>query len=177
MKKTVIAALLALTSASAFAADFSLADASVDNVYAGIDAGRSDFRNFGPVGTNDFGNSYGAYVGYQFHPNLSAEVGYRQLGNYSAPATTGHASAWDFSLVGRYPVVSGLSLTGKIGLAAEEAKYAGATKDQTNPVIGVGAEYALTNNVSVTGGVDRYTNFAGTAQSLDDVSFGLKYRF
>lgn len=151
--------------------------------------GQSNARMPNSVGDSS-DTSYKAFGGYQFSPNVGAEVGYNNLGKdftMTVPGgvATGKLTNWYGAAVGTIPLGSGFSLLGKLGLARNEADFGGAGKDtRTGLMMGVGAEYAISPTLSARLEYEDYGKFtdggfAGNGGSIkaDSVNLGLKARF
>lgn len=67
------------------------------------------------------------------------------------------------------------------GLAQANATVGGVDEDDTGYVLGVGAEYKMTTNVSLTGEIDyhKFDDFAGTGSDIEatTIKAGINYRF
>ena len=107
---------------------------------------------------------FGISGGYQFNPFFAAELGARFGSGYDVTATVlGTSVSVDldytsFSLGGRgnYPIgTSGFALTGNLGFHIwdVEASSGGASlsTDGTDPYGGIGASYAISDNISARG--------------------------
>lgn len=100
-------------------------------------------------------------VGYQLNRYVGGELGYQYMGLFGRNGQGVAASAFDAVAVGRYPVVDQLSVYGKLGLYMGTMKSAPLSEDSTGLTYGVGAEYAVTREVSLRGEWQRYNNMGG----------------
>lgn len=156
------------------------ANSWTNDVYVGANIGHSNVRHLHGVqgvSVDNSDTSYGVFAGYQFHKNFAAELDYTKLGDFGTSFGDIKANSWDLSLVGNYPIYKNLSATARVGAAFTEAKFAGERNSHTTAVYGLGLEYAVNKNVSLSTGWNRYHNFADTNYKLDNVSVGLKYKF
>jgi len=155
----------------------------------GAAIGQSDARMPNSIG-NSSDTSYKAFGGYQFSPNVGAEVGYNNLGkdfNMTVPGgvATGKLTNWYGAAVGTMPLGSGFSLLGKVGLTRNEADFGGAGKDtRTGLMLGLGAEYAITPALSARLEYEDYGKFtdggfAGNSGAIkaDSINLGLRAKF
>lgn len=158
--------------------------------YVGLNAGRSDFSLGGGAGgfpSDNKDNAYSIYGGSYFNDNFGLELGYHDFGSVARGGGNTKASGINLSLVGRLPLSSAFSATGRIGTTY------GRTNVSSNPAAnigqgsesgfglsyGLGLEYAFTPSWS---GVLQYDEhklkFAGSGrESVSTTSIGLKYRF
>ena len=133
--------------------------------------------------------SYKLWGGYQFTPSWGAEAGYSHLGkdfsmNVPGGVASGKLTNWYGAAVGTMPLGSGFSLLGKVGITRNEADFGGAGESRrTQPLLGVGAEYAISPMLSARLEYEDYgkftTNgFAGNGEiKANSVNLGLKARF
>ncbi|WLI87937.1 outer membrane beta-barrel protein [Massilia sp. R2A-15] len=146
-KKIAIAAALAVVASSSFAQQMPR-----PAIYAGADVGSTKFD-----GISDRQSSFGAFVGYQFHPNFSIEAGYRRLGEFdqfvgsTKVGVTVDQTALSF--IGSVPLQSGFNVYGRLGYNRLDAKGSvsgyGSASDSTSGVLyGVGVGYTFTPNIT-----------------------------
>lgn len=187
------------------------------NPYVGIGVGQSKAQDSGScsdVGAlfdpgyscsiDDTGTSYNIFAGYNFIPNLSAEVGYVDLGKYniSASGTIGgtpsslsgefKAKGWTLSAVGSFPIQPNFFLLGRLGMfnwdfdlsASGTGALTGGgslSSSGTDPLYGVGVQWDINNQFSVRGEWTRYQNVGDqntTGQSdIDNLSVSAVYNF
>lgn len=151
-----------------------------------------------PDGDLDNDGSYALSLGYQFAPNIRAEVegGYRK-NDFSSALVNGDASTWTVMLNGFYDFKNETRFTpylgGGIGWARSnlDGSVGGASFDESDNAfvyqVGGGASYALTESVAFTAdyrwvdtGDFKYS--AGGVSAKDDYSAhevraGLRYTF
>jgi len=134
-KIAAIAALIAASS-TAFAVE-------PGAVYAGVDLGKTKIDDVSGRDT-----SAGAFVGYKFHPNFSAEFGYRRLFDSKIEGVDVKADQIALSLIGSYPLGNNFDVYGRLGynrieLDASAAGFS-ASDSASRAVYGVGLGYAFT---------------------------------
>ena len=147
--------------------------------------------------------------GYEFNPNWSVEGTYTDLGQtFSGTAatlpappaaiTSGSQStkAWSLAAVGKAPITQNrrLKAYGKLGVARWDSKInrtiANVAQPQlkekgTDPVVGLGLEYDVSNQWTVRGGYERYFNVGknnnmlnGTVEKdVDALTIGASFNF
>lgn len=165
-KVLLVAAIGMLASAPVFAGE--------GQKYVALDVGQSKASNTcngipAGVSCKDTATAYRIAGGYGFNKNFGVEVSYSDYGKAKASGTvlgvavSADAGATAFQVVGtgELPLSEQFSLTAKLGVAAISEKVTAtaafgpfvagmsATANNTNAVIGIGAEYAFTPAVSV----------------------------
>jgi long-chain fatty acid transport protein len=147
--------------------------------------------------TTDFG--FKAFGGYQFSKYFALESGYTQLNNFTAQGTGSTAATgalyqseknnvWVLAAVGTLPLTKNFSVFGKVG--ADSWKSATKTIIRntsttnftrissidrgTDPYYGVGASYALMENLDVRAEYERY-DLGGP--KIDFLSAGMAVKF
>lgn len=144
LKKIAAATALVLASSAAFAAQ-------PGSFYGGADVGRTKIDDYS---THD--TSIGAFVGYNFHPNVAVELGHRRLFDrdyrWSDIRANERLNQTSLSLVGRLPLTERLNVYGRLGVARLESRFSSNTytvKDGTTKgLYGIGLDYAITQKVS-----------------------------
>lgn len=184
MKKVLIALIAtAFAAPAAFAAD-NYVSASVGTAKHKLDS--DGFK------MSEEDTSFKAAVGRNFMPGVGVELGYVNFGE--SHVSGGGASVWAkpkslyAAVVGELPVAPQFSVLGKFGVARTKttigATMAGVTESssekETSPVIGIGAAYALTDNVKL---IAEYETFGKVAKGdgghlkVDNLSVGLRMAF
>jgi OOP family OmpA-OmpF porin len=156
--------------------------------YAGVNAGRSDFRggcpSFASCDTTD--TAYRLYGAYQYHPNLAAELGYADFGKTTASVgnlgAEVKATGWTFHLVASSgPLIERVSIFGKIGAIFGETKrsgsFEGGKERGTDLAYGGGVRYDITRNIGASLEWERYRFDKAGGADLDFVSLGVRYVF
>ena len=137
-----------------------------------VDTGELASVGFATTGKDDSDWGWNVTAGYKITRNWAVELGYVDLGTFSATGTFGGAPArvdadvkgWNISAVGTLPMGDMFSLYGKVGYFRSEAKatasVAGAvargTSRQNDITAGIGARYHLSPNLSLLAEVNYY---------------------
>ncbi len=152
------------------------------------DDGAFDFD--GPFGATDFDDrdgGWGFFGGYRFNENFAVEGRWNELGEYrvSTPlftTDTVESKAFSFHLVGLLPLNDNWELTAGLGVASVDTNCPGCSTE-TGTVVGFGAAYRTSPNMSFIFGYDLYfyEEDAGGGSEFDieiDVTqIGLRYNF
>ena len=143
---------------------------------------------------------YKLYGGYQFNQNLALEGGYFNLGNFgytygTVPAGTFggdfRVRGFNLDLVGMFPITDRFSVLGRIGAANAQTRthftstglvpvnVSNPRERDTNLKLGVGLQYAFTDNLSVRAELERYRVSEAVRHrgNIDMASVGLVYYF
>ncbi len=185
MKKIVLAAVLSTMAVAASA-----------QVYVAGHVGKSsvDADCSGTVSCDNEDTGYKLTVGYKLNPSVALEGSYVDFGKIKAKVidsgflvdadmkTDGYLLAAAF----RHHATPSVSLVGRLGLAVLNSKVTGrigrasASKDYntTQPYVGLGAEYALTQQLRLTAGADfTRVKVEGETGSVRMFSIGAQYDF
>jgi OOP family OmpA-OmpF porin len=190
-KHLVFAGILVLASLGAQAEDIAF-----EGWYAGgtlgvtsvDDDGAFDFD--GPFGASSFDDNdggWGFFGGYRFNDHFAVEGRWNELGEYrvSIPLSTTdtvEAKAFSFHLVGLLPLNDKWELTAGLGVASVDTNCPGCSTED-GIVIGIGATYRTSPNMSFFFGFDRYAfeDDAGSGTEfdfeIDLTQIGLRYNF
>lgn len=150
------------------------AQSTTSGFYAGLNVGQSKAREFDCAGLatcEDKGAMWKVYGGYQFHPNVSAEVAYVSLGRFRAaePAIGEQiirSSLGEASIVVSYPATERFSLFGRVGgyyastkstFTATSGTQQSAKENNSGLTFGGGLQYFVTRNLALRGEVQRYS--------------------
>ncbi|MBC7621412.1 MAG: OmpA family protein [Candidatus Saccharibacteria bacterium] len=143
---------------------------------------------------------YKVFGGYQFSNNFAIEGGYFDLGQFGFTATTVPVGTLNgniklrgvnVDLVGSVPLTQNFSVLGRVGANYAQARdtFTGTGAVvvlnpnpgayDTQPKLGLGLQYALSESVAVRAEVERYrvNDAIGNRGDVDLVSVGLVYRF
>lgn len=124
------------------------------------------------------------YAGYQMNHELSLEGGYVHLGQFQQDANQmSEIKGIEASLVAHMPVHEQIDLFAKAGVFKWESdivhfhdKY---HRDDLDPMLGVGVDYHLSDNVNLRGEWDSYRSIAldenGTSSDISLLSAGLTF--
>lgn len=197
LKKTTIAALLAVSGVALSSGAFAQAKNAETGFYIGASAGQSkvDCGDVSPFSCDDTDTAYKIFGGYKFNRNLAVEGGYAQLGEASVSgfglSLTAEATAWDLAAVGSLPLGNNFSLFGKVGLYSGEIEVSSnvpggnGKKTTSNLTYGFGAQFDFTRNLGLRGEWQRYADAktpstAATDEEkidIDVLSIGIIWKF
>jgi len=153
----------------------------------------------------DHAISAGIYGGYQFNETFSIVAGYTKLGDFKLHVTMPNGrgiaedykvDAWTMAGTISKQLVDGFSVFGKFGVAfthvkdtykwSDDAAIYKFTKRRTNPLIGIGLEYAIDQHAGLLAEYEYFGEVGsaitstgeGTARARDTrFSVGIMYRF
>jgi OmpA-OmpF porin, OOP family len=187
MKTKAVVAVLGL--AAATLALPAAAQMSMNAAYIGGQLGQTNFKaDCSGVDCDKKDTSFRIFGGYQFTPNIAAELGYADLGKLkvSGFGIEGDvaATAWDLSGVFSWPIQQ-FGVFGRLGVARVEAKPGGAfsgfdSNTKTGLVWGLGGSYDFNRNVGLRLEWTRYKADSGSLAGegdIDNLSIGVLYRF
>ncbi len=147
--------------ATVFAGAASVPALADDTPYGAVDIGQTTGSNIctgaGAVGCKNNAGALRVALGYQFVPQMGAEISYGAYGKASlgtvGGAVLGDWKASGFALhgIGALPLGNGFSLTAKIGLASTKLDISGTGRSatSTNLAYGVGARYDFNRDVAM----------------------------
>jgi OmpA-OmpF porin, OOP family len=135
------------------------AQQTVGGLYAGVDVGNADFGS-------DDDTAFKLFAGYQFHPNVAAEVAYSML--YDKGGS--EANALEIVAVPMFPINPQFSVFGKFGFAHIDNDPG---DRDTEITYGIGVQFNATPKIGVRAGWQRYE----TDQEIDLLSVGVVVRF
>jgi OOP family OmpA-OmpF porin len=168
-KKFAVAAALAATASSAFAA-------GPTGFYGGVDAGSTHVDNI-----NVHGTSFGGLLGYGVNPSVAFEFGYRRLGSWDVhggafDGGTAKIEQFQLTVVGFYPLTPQLDIFGRGGFSDLFTDWSARGRTDMNDngggtMYGVGLAYHFTPTVS--GRVE----FQKPSSDSSNVSLGVVVKF
>lgn len=185
MKKIVLAAVLSTMAVAASAQVYVAGHVGKSKV----DANCSDM-----VSCDKEGTGYKLTLGYKLNPMAALEASYVDLGKVKGKASdSGFLIDGDLKTDGyllaaafRHHATPSVSLVGRLGLAVLNSKLTGrigrvsASQDYntTQPYVGLGAEYALVQQLRLTAGADfTRVKVDGATGSVRLFSIGAQYDF
>lgn len=174
MKKILSLLVLAVGSIGAAQAQ---STAAPTPYYVGGNVGFSTLTGADSAVTEDNGASVSVYGGYQINETFAAEVGYAKLPSVGVQGAEGKPEVFTIQAVASHDLNEKVSVFGKAGLAHGELSINGDKSKGWSPMVGVGAEYSLTSNLSAVGEVSYIHDLAKTDAGAVTTSVGLKYRF
>jgi Outer membrane protein beta-barrel domain len=127
--------------------------------YVGLDVGNADFGS-------DDDTAFKLFAGFQFHPNVAAEVAYSML--YDKGGS--EANALEIVAVPMFPVANRFSVFGKFGFAHIDNDPG---DRDTEITYGVGVQFDATPKLGVRAQWQRYE----TDQEIDLLSVGVVVKF
>lgn len=204
MRSQLVATLAGLILAASSAAAWSQAPG---NLYLGAGIGRAEMKDACVQTTgitftscDDAQTGWKLFAGYQFHPNLAAEVAFDNFGGTTASFTGAGSSgdakidiaAYDLSLIGSWPLASRFAIFGRLGAFYSDVRNrrrvtSGGTSttsavsaSNTNLTFGAGVSFQLNPNLGLRAEWQRFNAVGGddTGQSdIDLLTLGALYRF
>lgn len=196
--KKLFASLIALGLVTA-AAPGAWADGS--NWYAGVDIGGTKAQGGTAALDPSFAGSVtkldtkgwttSLFAGYKFNRNFAVEAKFADLGKYklegTAPteAAKAHPMAFCLSGVGTLPLGDQFSAYGSVGAcrwhdraSADQGGVSVLSHDSgTDLTYGLGVSYAMTENVDLRAGLNRYDKVLHNHKAVDAYTVGLSYNF
>ena len=160
--------------------------------YTGIGVGSSRFDGVcnGASSCDDKDSTWKLFGGYNFNNNLGLELGYHDLGSFSASAPgfsgNGDVTGWEVSGVGRMPLgQSGFSLFGKVGgfrwdrsIGRTGPAFGGAGSNTgTDWTWGLGAQYAFNRNLSARLEWQQFRDVGTGGSDVNAVTANAVYKF
>src|SRR5581483_9830432 len=186
MKSKAVVAVLGL--AAATLALPAAAQMNMSAAYVGGALGQSNFKaDCSGLNCDKKDTSFRIFGGYQFTPNIAAELGYTDLGKLKAdfpPFGSGDisATAWDLSGVFSWPIGQ-FGVFGRLGVARVEAKpggiFVGDSETKTGLTWGLGGQYDFNRNLGLRVEFQRFRADAGGGDTadIDNLSLGVLWRF
>ena len=186
MKTKALVAVLGV--AAATLALPATAQMSMNAAYIGGSLGQSNFKaDCGGASCDKKDTSFRLFGGYQFTPNIAAELGYTDLGKLKVdlgPLGSGDigATAWDLSGVFSWPIQQ-FGVFGRLGVARVEAKPGGAlggdSATKSGLTWGLGGSYDFNRNLGLRLEFQRFRADAGGGDTadIDNLSLGVLWRF
>ena len=153
--------LIAFVGAAAMA--FSVGAAAQNTgFYAGLDIGTADFGN-------EDDTAFRLSGGFQFHRHIAAEVGVARLFDKGGVEVT----ALEVAAVGSLPLANQFSVFARIGIANIDIETGAGSRDKTELLLGIGAQYDFTRNLGLRVQWQRYES----EPEVDLLSVGAVWRF
>lgn len=164
-----------------------MAPINFDGWYAGLGIGQSRYRSYPATSENGRTEGWKVYGGYQFNKYLALEGGYVNLNDVQGVTGTVRTDiateAWMFGPVLSYPLTNKLSLMARVGAAYMQgdtrtkngsALTVRSSDDGYEPFYGVGARYAVFDNLGVRAEWERYDR---DNYKIDLLTAGLDLKF
>lgn len=165
---------------------------------------RNDLLNNGlttnSIRDDDEDQGYKLFGGYQFNRHFAVEAGYFDLGRFGFVADTTPAGTLsgnikvkgvNLDLLGILPISERFSAFGRLGVthARTDGAFAGTgavtvldpspSERDTNPKVGLGLQFAVTDSLGLRAEIERYriNDAVGNKGDIDLASIGLVFRF
>ena len=159
MTKKWLVAVLGAAAMAASTGVLAQQSAAGTGFYVGADVGNADFGS-------EEDTAFNLFAGYQFHPNVAAEVAYGMLYDKGGA----EANSFEVVAVPMFPLTPQFSLFGKFGFAHIDADPG---DRDTEITYGIGVQYEATTKIGVRAQWQRYD----TDQEIDLLSIGVVVRF
>ena len=127
--------------------------------------------------SDDSDTTFNISAGYMFHPSVGAEIGYRDLGGISEGGAGVEVSGFQLGAVGRFAVTPRIAIVPRLGFYLWEADATGlatGSDDGSDLYFGVGADFAVTQNVTVGA---HFVRFDVDGDDVDVFEVRAGYRF
>jgi OmpA-OmpF porin, OOP family len=190
LKKTTIAALMAVSGVVVSSASFAQAKPAPDDrgFYVGGSVGQSTSSDCNLPSCDDKDTSYRIFGGYQLNRHLAVEGGYAPLGEVSGGNLKLETNVWDLVGVGIWPLSPQFSIYGKLGVYNAEAKLSGAVsgnKTTTDLTYGLGGQFNISHNLGLRLEWQRYSGVeapqvgavGGGDTDIDTLNLGVLWKF
>jgi OmpA-OmpF porin, OOP family len=187
LKKTSVAALMAVSGVVVSSASFAQAKPVDTGLYLGASVGQATSGDCNVPSCDDKDTSYRVFGGYQFNRNLAVEAGYAPLGEVSGGNLNLETNAWDLVGVGIWPLNQQFSIYGKLGFYNAEAKLSGPVsgkKTTTDLTYGLGGQFNISRNLGLRlewqryGGVEApQIGGVGGDTDIDTLNLGALWKF
>ena len=152
-------------------------------VGVGVGASRMKGEDLPDVPTDRSDTSAKVFAGYRFNSFLGAELGAVNTGRFDSAAGSLRGQGVYLDAVGRFPLTTSLSATGRLGTFYGKLKDGRSgtqlTDEGTNIKGGLGLQYDLTKNHALSAEWERY-RFDGASSghvNTDLYTVGYKYNF
>jgi len=139
--------------------------------YGGMNFGASRLDQ-----SDDHGNVFKIYGGYQITENFGAEAGFLRLGNIENATRSAKARAFYTAGTARWQLTDRFTVNGMLGVAQRQVT-GDIDVDNTAVIAGVGAQFRLTPRLELTASLDHLADVTEESSSTDLVTAGIVYRF
>jgi OOP family OmpA-OmpF porin len=157
--------------------------AQAQSVYVGANVGQTELKASDSSGWSAKDNDTGAkiYVGTDLSKNFGLEAGYAGLGEYGDSTASVKVRSFYVAGTATYPINNQFGVFAKVGASGNQIKLnTGEKYNRTTALVGVGASYSFSQNVSVVAEYENYGkvfNEGGNTVKADVVSVGVRYKF
>jgi OmpA-OmpF porin, OOP family len=139
--------------------------------YGGMNFGASRLDK-----SDDHGNVFKLYGGYQLTENFGAEAGFLRLGNIETSTQSAKERAYYTAGTARWQVSDRFSVNGLLGVAYRQVS-GDIDSDNTAVIVGFGAQYRLTPRIELTVNADHLADVTEESSANDLVTAGVMFRF
>ncbi len=124
----------------------------------------------GGISCDDRDTAWKAFAGYQLNRNFAAELGYTNLGQFTASAggltDNAKVNVWELSALAAWPLMNQFSVYGRLGAyranAKEDTNFVGSFEHNNSDLTyGLGGQYDFTRNLGVRVEWQRYAKVGG----------------
>ena len=98
--------------------------------------------------------AFKAFAGYELAPGWSVEGSYFNLGTYKVNGIDVKFTGFGVGAAYRFDLMQDVKGVARLGLVHGKGKAAGVSESDTRAYVGLGAEYALGDGLTLTGGWD-----------------------
>ena len=144
---------------------------TASKIYGGLSLGASRLDQ-----SDDNGNVFKLYGGWQFTEYFGAEAGFLRLGNIENATQSGKARAFYTAGTARWQLSDRFSVNGLLGVAQRQVS-GDIDVDNTAVMAGFGAQFRLTPRIDLTMNWDHLADVTEESSSNDLVTAGVVYRF
>jgi len=180
----ILAAVLAATSSSVFAAsasEMAVEPLGESGLYAGFGFGYAPLSGSSSVNSSTY--AFDGRVGYAVNRHVSVETAWALMGGINVGLTEMVADVLSVSAVGYYPIQDKMDVYGKLGYASANVGTSNWVKNESKTKTGVtygfGVEFAHGDKTSFRLGMDHYDLAAWSTLpiSANNFSFSADFRF
>jgi OOP family OmpA-OmpF porin len=171
MRSIFISSIAALTAIGAPSFSTAAEQDVPSRFYAGMNFGASRLDK-----SDDHGNVFKLYGGYQITENFGAEAGFLRLGNIETATQSAKARAFYAAGTARWQINGRFSVNGMLGVAQRQVS-GDMDSDNTAVIVGFGAQYRLTPRIELTVNADHLADVTEESSSTDLVTAGVVFRF
>ena len=140
--------------------------------YVGLHVGQSDIKE-----ADDTDTAFRILGGYQFHPNLAAELAYTDFGSVDVAGTSVKGNAIELVGVGSWPLADRFSVYGKLGFSRGELEAGGSKEDSIELTYGLGVRWDFMPNLGARIEWQQYADVGDGASDVDVMSVGIVFKF
>ena len=149
-------------------------------VGASIGSSKADNHCTNQSNCEDSDTSWKVYGGYRISDLITLQGGYVNLGELKSGTTTSETKGFSGSALASYPVNDQITVFGKAGFFKWTTETSqGKEMDDIDPLLGVGADYQINDNMSIRGEWENYKSIAtsatGESSDIQMLSVGMTF--